>query len=213
MTETQSPHTRPKPWTVYGSINENLPESYYTGAARLGDLAAAHGVDLFCGSQRGLLGSLVEAFMDTRARLDSRRDPPRVRPRITSLPYKVYFNPEQDKAYDAVEVQDTLLAQQQALAAAGQHLIALPGGIGTRAEIWSTIEELRCNPSNEGKHLWLLNIAHAFDALRADIMATLDDRTTREQDFSRVHMVDDAEQLAACVIHGTQVYPVFIKRG
>src|SRR5690606_34958212 len=143
--------------------------------SRLGQLAAENGVDVFCGgSQRGLLRTLFESFMHTRNQMTEASR----KAILTAFPYSAYYRSEEDDLYDMTHVQNSLKDQQQALAKAGSHLIALPGGIGTRGEIWNTIEELRCNPSYTDKHLWLLNIDRAYDGLRADIQGTLCDGTT-----------------------------------
>lgn len=191
-----------KSWTVFGSAKKNLPPSYRDEAAHIGRIAALNGIAIFCGgSHQGLFGSLFNGFTEARTTHSSDA-------RIVSLPYRLYYLPDEDSTYDTHTVFDSLLEQQKALAAAGDHLIALPGGIGTRGEIWSAIEELRCNPDYADKHLWLMNIDGAFDALHADIRSTLQDGTTQSKDFTRVHIVDDTDALAACVIHQTQSFPI-----
>lgn len=173
-------------WTTYSSANENLSPKFQSEAFELGKLIGENRDDYcFGGYPGGLMGQVYQGIDAVRKNQDGSEQ---LKSSVIAVPYIKYYQPSDDHYFQHIHVTHTLKEQQDYLYHSAQHQVALPGGIGTRGEIFSALEE-------NNKVLWLVNVENCFDGFLNDRDLMLAKGTARPEEFANLHVVESVKAL------------------
>lgn len=167
---------------VFLSANEDVPESYRVAARELGEwIGQTHRTLVFGGSNRGLMQEIASAAKSAGGRL------------VGIVPQVLF-----DRGWNSVLLDETvrtrdLTDRKEQLVAQSDILVALPGGIGTLDEVFTTIGLAAIG--FETKPVVVYNVDGCFDSLRSLLDRLFYDGLLRARPNEIITFADNFQQL------------------
>ncbi|MGI6251171.1 MAG: TIGR00730 family Rossman fold protein [Anaerolineaceae bacterium] len=170
--------------TVYAGSADNLAPVYMQGAYQLGKTMAEQGRTLVFGAGKtGLMGAVADGVLEHGGKALG------IINEALNLPHLAHAN------LSSLEIFPTIHRRQERMTALSDAMIALPGGLGTFAELFECLTWAQLNLHSKG--LGFLNIHGYFDPLLAMLDRAISDGFVyaSHRDLYRVS-ADPAELLA-----------------